>query len=260
MDNQKMRLGLYRKIEIARKQLPAMDEEAFRALLRSEFGVSSRKDMSVNQLSRLVQHFAAVHGVTYTAPAKSRNPRVTPHGRPDFIEITDSMPYAREKRQILAIWRRLGSVSYTHLDVYKRQGLYRDLGCSVIHAWPYHGQSKPIERFFGTFHDMEVWMPSYTGNDIAHKPARMKRGEDLHRQLYDKLGGRPLTLEETHAQVARWFVDYANRPQYRTHLHGRTPGEVFMEGRGAALSSQDMQKLALFMMQKDCLLYTSRCV
>lgn len=115
MDNQKMRLGLYRKIEIARKQLPAMDEEAFRALLRSEFGVSSRKDMSVNQLSRLVQHFAAVHGVTYTAPAKSRNPRVTPHGRPDFIEITDSMHYAREKRQILAIWRRL-SYSMTSLD------------------------------------------------------------------------------------------------------------------------------------------------
>lgn len=115
MDNQKMRLGLYRKIEIARKQLPAMDEEAFRALLRSEFGVSSRKDMSVNQLSRLVQHFAAVHGVTYTAPAKSRNPRVTPHGRPDFIEITDSMPYAREKRQILAIWIRLG-YSMTSLD------------------------------------------------------------------------------------------------------------------------------------------------
>ena len=79
----------------------------------------------------------------------------------------------------------------------------------------------------------------------------MKRGEDLHRQLYDKLGGRPLTLEESHTQVARWFVDYANRPQYRTHLHGRTPGEVFMEGRGAALSSQDMQKLALFMMQKE---------
>ena len=46
-----MRLGLYRKIEIARKQLPYMDEEAFRALLRSEFGVSSRKDMTIHQLS-----------------------------------------------------------------------------------------------------------------------------------------------------------------------------------------------------------------
>lgn len=130
-------------------------------------------------------------------------------------------------------------------------GLYRDLGCSVIHAWPYHGQSKPIERFFGTFHDMEVWMPSYTGNDIAHKPARMKRGEDLHRQLYDKLGGRPLTWEETVVQIARWFAEYATRPQYRTHLHGRTPGDVFMEGRGEGLSPQDMQKLTLFMMQKE---------
>ena len=130
-------------------------------------------------------------------------------------------------------------------------GLYRDLGCSVIHAWPYHGQSKPIERFFGTFHDMEVWMPSDTGNDIAHKPARMKRGEDLHRQLYTKLGGRPLTEEETLVQVARWFAEYATRPQYRTHLHGRTPGDVFMEGRGEGLSPQDMQKLTLFMMQKE---------
>ena len=73
MDNQHMRLGLYRKIEIARKQLPYMDEEAFRALLRSEFGVSSRKDMTIHQLSRLVQHFAVRYGVTYTAPAKSRN-------------------------------------------------------------------------------------------------------------------------------------------------------------------------------------------
>ncbi len=130
-------------------------------------------------------------------------------------------------------------------------GLYRDLGCSVIHAWPYHGQSKPIERFFGTFNDMEVWTPSYTGFDIAHKPARMKRGEELHRQLYKKMGGRPLTLEETHVAVARWFADYATRPQYRTHLHGRTPGEVLMEGRGAGLTPQDMQKLTLFMMQKE---------
>ena len=62
MDKQKMRLGLYRKIEIARKQLTNMDEEAFRGLLRSEFGVSSRKDMNIHQLSRLVQLFAEQYG------------------------------------------------------------------------------------------------------------------------------------------------------------------------------------------------------
>lgn len=46
--------------------------------------------------------------MTYTAPARSHNRRVTAHGRPDWIEITDSMPFAAEKRQILAIWRKLG--------------------------------------------------------------------------------------------------------------------------------------------------------
>lgn len=129
-------------------------------------------------------------------------------------------------------------------------GLYESLGCKVIHAWPYHGQSKPIERFFGTMHELEVWMPSYTGFDIAHKPARMKRGEALHRKLYEKMGGRPLTLEETHYQVAQWFAEYAERPQYRTHLHGRKPGEVFMEGRGDGLSPDDMNNLTMLMMQK----------
>lgn len=129
-------------------------------------------------------------------------------------------------------------------------GLYESLGCKVIHAWPYHGQSKPIERFFGTMHGLEVWMPSYTGFDIAHKPARMKRGEELHRQLYEKMGGRPLTLKETHYQVARWFAEYGERPQFRTHLHGRKPGEVFMAGRGDGLSEADMNKLTELMMQK----------
>lgn len=68
MDKSKIRFGLYRKIEIARKQLPLMDEEAFRALLRSEFGMESRKDMNIHQLSRLVQLFAERYGVKYTAP------------------------------------------------------------------------------------------------------------------------------------------------------------------------------------------------
>ncbi|WP_302548892.1 regulatory protein GemA [uncultured Desulfovibrio sp.] len=113
-DNRPMRLGLYRKIEIARKQLPAMDEDAFRALLQNEFGVRSRKEMNTHELSRLVHLFAEM-GVEYTAPARARNKAVKPHARPDWIEITDSMPHAREKRAILAIWRKLG-YSMTSLD------------------------------------------------------------------------------------------------------------------------------------------------
>ena len=127
-------------------------------------------------------------------------------------------------------------------------GLYRDLGCEVIHAWAYHGQTKPIERFFETMHEAEVFVPSYVGRDIAHKPARLKRNETLHRELYEALGGRALTVEETHVVVARFFETYSNRPQYRTHLKGRTPAEVFEEGRGSGV---DLQKLTLLMMEKE---------
>ena len=119
MDEKKMRLGLYRKIEIARKQLPDMDEEAFRDRLRNDYGVSSRKEMSVSQLSGLVHDFAR-EGVVFTAPAKAKNKEVRPHSRPDWIEITDSMEYAPEKRQILAIWRKLG-YSMSSLDTRVRR-------------------------------------------------------------------------------------------------------------------------------------------
>lgn len=127
-------------------------------------------------------------------------------------------------------------------------GLYRDLGCEVVHAWPYHGQSKPVERFFGTMHELEELTPSYTGWDIAHKPARLHRNEKLHRRLHEKLGRRPLTLEETYEWLAYWFELYASRPQTTTHLRGRTPGEVFEEGRGPGV---DMERLTLLMLQKE---------
>lgn len=127
-------------------------------------------------------------------------------------------------------------------------GLYRDLGCEVIHALPYHGQSKPIERFFGTMRELEELAPSYTGWNIDHKPARMQRNERLHRKLHEKLGRGPLTLEETHYWLAAWFEMYASRPQPRTHLKGKTPGEVFLAGRGPGV---DMDKLTLMMLQKE---------
>lgn len=130
-------------------------------------------------------------------------------------------------------------------------GLYEGLGCQVIHAWPYHGQSKPVERFFGTMHEMEVMVPSYTGNSIEAKPARMKRGEDRHQRLYERMGGRPLTLEETHLAVGSWFAEYASQPRRIRHLKGRTPAQVLAAGRGPGLSAADMRRLDLLMLRRE---------
>ena len=74
------------------------------------------------------------------------------------------------------------------------------------------------------------------------------RNEKLHRRLHEKLGRRPLTLEETYEWLAYWFELYASRPQATTHLRGRTPGEVFEEGRGPGV---DMERLTLLMLQKE---------
>lgn len=129
-------------------------------------------------------------------------------------------------------------------------GLYESLGVKVIHAWAYHGQSKPIERFFGTMHDMEISMPSYVGRNISEKPARLHRNEKLHQKLHEKLGGRPLTLEETHTEIAKWFAQYVQRRQPRTHLKNKCPAEVFEQGRGEGLTQGDLARLDVLMMQK----------
>ncbi|NCC91720.1 MAG: transposase [Opitutae bacterium] len=130
-------------------------------------------------------------------------------------------------------------------------GLYEGMGCTVTHAWAYHGQSKPIERFFETMHDMEVAVPSYVGTCIDDKPARMNRGEVKHRALYEKTGGRPLTLEETHRAVADWFARYAGRPSRAAHLDGRTPMEVFRAGKGPGLTDEELRRMDALMMTAE---------
>lgn len=130
-------------------------------------------------------------------------------------------------------------------------GLYQALGCHVTHAWSYHGQSKTIERFFGTMHDMEVMVPSFVGSCISDKPARLNRGEAKHRALYEKMGGRPLSLEETHKAVAKWFGEYSMRVSRSAHLAGRTPMEVFQEGKGPGLTEAQLRAMDVLMMSSE---------
>lgn len=126
-------------------------------------------------------------------------------------------------------------------------GLYERMGCQTIHAWPYHGQSKTVERFFGTFAEMERLLPTYTGTSIADKPPRMMRGEKKHRTLHEQqFGGRCLSFAETHTLIAAWFDQYAQRPQ-RGHLDGTCPAEVFEAGRGPGIDKAELTWLMMNM-------------
>jgi len=129
-------------------------------------------------------------------------------------------------------------------------GLYQRLGMQTIHAWPYHGQSKTVERFFGSLAELERMMPTYTGTSIEHKPPRMNRGERLHRKVHEKaFGGRVLTMAEAHILIAAWFDEYARRAQGDgSHLKGLRPVDVFVDGRGPGV---DRGELAFLMMSME---------
>lgn len=118
------RKPLYAKIAIARKQLTGMNNDAtYRDFIENLFGVRSSASLNFHQLNALVQKFALM-GAEFTS--KGTNKRVTPHARPDWIEITDSMPHAAVKRQILAIWKKLG-YSMSSLDTRVKRAFNVDL-------------------------------------------------------------------------------------------------------------------------------------
>ena len=119
------RLGLYGKIQIGRDQLPEMGDKVFFAdWLEKNFGERSRTQLSNPQLSRVVDLFTGMGAVFVSkkaAPKKRTNNKQTPQARPDWIEVPENVPHAKEKREICAIWRKLG-YSMTSLETrIKRQ-------------------------------------------------------------------------------------------------------------------------------------------
>jgi len=125
------RKPLYAKIAIARKQLPNMDEDAYRDLLESEFGARSAKALKYGQLVRLVDILARL-GARYTTGNKARcggqvgsqasltkhqarHARRKPHVRSDFYDIADD-EFGKTKRYIAAMWRNELGYDMTSLD------------------------------------------------------------------------------------------------------------------------------------------------
>lgn len=86
-------------------------------------------------------------------------------------------------------------------------GIYTNLGIKPVYAKPYNARAKVIERFFKEFQEeFEKLLPTYTGSNIANKPAYLKRNEKFHKELYDKLNhGYLPTVEETIRFIDAWL-------------------------------------------------------
>lgn len=110
-------------------------------------------------------------------------------------------------------------------------GVLNQLNIKVMHARPYHGQSKTIERLFGQMLELEKLTLTYTGSSIDTKPARMMRNEVMHRSIYERVLARDfnggITIADTHYMIENWVHVYANTPHKSGRQKGLTPLEVY---------------------------------
>ncbi len=95
-------------------------------------------------------------------------------------------------------WRR--RKLHIALDQERLAGIYAALGIRHMHAQPFHGQSKPIERWFATLEDSfgRGW-PTYFGAKPEARP------QDFDEQL---AAGRAPTFEDFRRALDEWIAAY----------------------------------------------------
>ncbi|MDD5061818.1 MAG: Mu transposase C-terminal domain-containing protein [Candidatus Marinimicrobia bacterium] len=133
-------------------------------------------------------------------------------------------------------------------------GLFERLHTDVIFAWPYHGQSKTVERFFGSFGEVERKLPTYRGNSISNKPARLNRGEKVHRAIYAEMNPATPTIQEAVIIINNWFREYSERPITSGPLKGRRPIDVFNESLAKVRQQPDFNNRQISLEKLDYLM------
>lgn len=121
-------------------------------------------------------------------------------------------------------------------------GLYGRLGIMCHFPKAYHARSKPIESFFKTAGlSFEKAVSSYCGNNIAAKPARMRRNEKFMQEIEPEA---LLTMEEASGLFESWLNTFY-RVKPHSGLGGKCPGEVFAAGRGQGLDHAAIRYLMM---------------
>lgn len=99
------------------------------------------------------------------------------------------------------------------------------LGIGKITATPYHGQAKPVERFFRTLEERFGKMfYSYAGNDAKKRPEHMQKTN----KVLDGDKDIP-TLEFYIEKLEKYIDEYNNTAHHGDGMDGKTPDNVYSE-------------------------------
>jgi len=141
---------------------------------------------------------------------------ITKYGLPDAVYFDNGKDYKSKKLNGFDI--RIND------EEIRVQGILQRLGIDVLFATPYHGQSKPIERWFGTLAgDFSKTMPGYVGSNTAETL-------EEHKSYYKKvLPSIKMTFEEFE-KIVTDYIEKWNETWEHSGLGGKTPNQVFEEG------------------------------
>lgn len=98
----------------------------------------------------------------------------------------------------------MGSAKFDEIGL---KGIYEKLGITTVFANPYNARAKVIERFFLEMQEsFEKLLSSYIGTSIENKPARLRRNEKFHKEVYQNFVP---TIQQTIQMVNSW-LEYKN--------------------------------------------------
>ena len=111
---------------------------------------------------------------------------VTAYGPPEMVLLDNGKPQKKAAKgaQFAAARGASRDARIQELDSFERTGFLARLGISVIHSIPFHPQSKPIERWFGTLHKrFDAVHSTYTSGSPFTRPESTEALMMRHRYL-----------------------------------------------------------------------------
>lgn len=146
------------------------------------------------------------------------------------------------------------------MSVYKSRpdepewGLIQEVGIEMRHTMKYHGQSKSIERLFGTIE--RGWinlLPGWCANKADRRPEKLKE-EVAQTLLWLKTDGeqgekRLLTWLEFEEEVKIMQFEYNNRPH--SALDGATPAQAYGGNRLTTVRTPIRSSWDLIILPRD---------
>lgn len=170
------------------------------------------------------------------------------HGIPELIYIDNGKDFGSYVFHGSTKWqRRKGTVQ---LESGRVAGILNHLQIKSRFAWAYHGQSKPIERFFNTIEArFSRGFNTYCGRHPLDKP------ECLQRQL--ELGNAP-KLADFSERFGRWLDVYHNSAHRGQGMNGQSPRQIYdssWNGFAKRTTSEDMLDLLLTRQTKEVVVH-----